>query len=100
MAVTYNKNSPYYGTPTYGIFLDILTPRSFPSYPDDVIYTIDRAYHLRPDLLAFDLYQDAGLWWVFQIRNPNVITDPIGDFVAGTAIRIPKQTTLTSALGL
>jgi hypothetical protein len=100
MPATYSKSSPYYSTGKYGIFLDVMDPRSFPFQPDDVVYTIDRAYQYRPDLLAFDLYQDAALWWVFQMRNPNVITDPIGDFLAGISIRIPKKETLTKALGV
>jgi len=97
---TYSRASPYYLTPTYGRFLDVLTPRSFPAQKDDVVFTINRTYQYRPDLLAYDLYQDAALWWVFQARNPNVITDPIGDFVPGVVIRLPKKSTLVSSLGL
>ena len=97
---TYSKSSPYFTTNSYGIFMDVMTPRTFPAEADDVIYTIDRAYQFRPDLLAYDLYQDSGLWWVFQMRNPNVITDPIGDFLAGISIRIPKKENLDRALGI
>jgi hypothetical protein len=97
---TYGPSSPYAKTEMYGKFLDIMTYRGFPSQPDDVVYTIDRMYNHRPDLLAFDIYGDPGLWWVFLVRNPNVMTDPIGDFVAGVSIRIPKKSTLTAALGL
>lgn len=96
----YSRNSPYFGTPKYGTFLEVLEKRSFPFNADDVVYVIEQAYQYRPDLLAYDLYNDAGLWWVFQMRNPNVITDPLGDFIAGVSIRIPKKTTLNSALGL
>ena len=97
---TYGKSSPYYTTNTYGLFLDVMEPRTFPAQADDMVYTIDRVYQYRPDLLAFDLYQNAGLWWVFQVRNPNVITDPIGDFLAGISIKIPKKETLAKALGV
>lgn len=97
---TYGKNSPYYKTPLYGTFLDLMEKRELPMRKDDTIYTVERAYQYRPDLLAYDLYGDAGLWWVFQVRNPNIITDPIGDFVSGLVIRIPKQQDLISALGL
>lgn len=97
---TYGKSSPYYKTPAYGTFLDLLEKRTFEFKKDDVIYVIDRQYQYRPDLLAFDLYDDAGLWWVFQARNPNTITDPIGDFLPGVSIRIPKKATLIEALGL
>ena len=96
---TYSKSSPYYKTTTYGNFLDVWNPRSFPKLPDDVMFTINSTYQYRPDLLAHDLYGDAGLWWVFSIRNPNTIKDPVFDFKPGVKIYIPKKTTLTSALG-
>jgi hypothetical protein len=51
-------------------------------------------------LLAYDLYTNSGLWWVFKARNPNVLDDPIFDFKAGTKIYIPKKTTLVSNLGI
>jgi hypothetical protein len=53
----------------------------------------------RSDLLAFDLYQDAGLWWVFYQRNPNTLTAPPWDFEAGVEIFIPAITTLRTNLG-
>ena len=100
MSATYSRNSPYFATGKYGTFLDTLNKRNIYFRKDDVVYTIERAYEYRPDLLAYDLYGDAGLWWVFAVRNPNIITDPLGDFVAGVVIRIPKKTDLDSALGL
>jgi len=54
---------------------------------------------MRPDLLAADLYGDANLWWVFAVRNPNIIQDPVFDFTAGTIIYVPSMVTLTTALG-
>jgi hypothetical protein len=51
-------------------------------------------------MLAYDLYGDAGLWWVFAVRNPNVITDPVFGFTAGTTIYIPLKETLVADLGL
>ena len=53
-----------------------------------------------PDLLAFDLYGDSSLWWVFAIRNPNAIQDPIYDFQPGVIIYVPQKQNLTTALGL
>jgi hypothetical protein len=40
------------------------------------------------------------LWWVFAVRNPNVIKDPIFDFFPGQTIYIPNKNTLTTYLGL
>jgi hypothetical protein len=54
---------------------------------------------MRPDLLAYDLYSDSRLWWVFAQRNSNRLKDPVFDFVAGTGIYIPQLPNLRSALG-
>ena len=67
---------------------------------DDVLYEIDSVYEYRPDLLAYDLYGDSALWWVFAQRNPNVIKDPLFDFRAGYRIYIPQKTTLQQDLGI
>jgi hypothetical protein len=73
--------------------------RPIPKEDDDLTFTINTTYQYRPDLLAFDLYQDAALWWVFYQRNPNTLQAPPLDFKVGTLIYLPKITTLKSALG-
>jgi alpha-L-fucosidase len=98
--VTYKSTSPYASTPTFGPFMDVLTYRPITKKDSDVTYTIDTVYAYRPDMLAYDLYGDSGLWWVFAIRNPNTITDPVFGFTAGTVIYIPTKETLTADLGL
>lgn len=98
--VTYSKTSPYYGTTKFDVFLDVMTARPIPKNASDVMYNIDSVYAFRPDLLAFDLYGDASLWWVFAERNPNVLQDPVFDFRPNTIIYVPKKDTLISALGL
>jgi alpha-L-fucosidase len=101
MTVQYSKASPYFKTTSFGNkYLDVMVHRAIDKQVDDVSYTIDRIYQNRPDLLAFDLYGDSALWWVFRSRNPNVLDDPIFDFKAGVTIMIPKKTTLVSNLGL
>jgi len=100
MAVTYSRSSPYANTDVYGFFLDVANIPSIPIDPKDVQYQIDAIYRGRPDLLAFDLYGDPALWWVFVIRNPNVLQDPIFDFQPGVTIYVPQKQNLTSALGL
>ena len=100
MAVNYNRNSPYADTPTYGFFLDVTKFRDIPHDPSDVVYRLDAIYKHRPDLLAFDLYGDTGFWWVFAMRNPNVLKDPLFDFRAGVQIFIPKKATLQQDLGV
>jgi hypothetical protein len=97
---TYSKNSAYYNTSSTSTFLDVFSQRPFPFYKDDTVVVLEQQFEYRPDLFAYYLYKDAGLWWVFAQRNPNVLIDPIGDFVSGVSIRVPKLTTLTTALGL
>lgn len=101
MTTEYAKASPYYNTGLFGNkFLDLLVYTPLDMQPDDVSFTINNIYQFRPDLLAFDLYGDSALWWVFRARNPNVLDDPIFDFEAGVTIMIPKKETLVSNLGL
>ena len=99
-AVTYNKNSPYANTQVYSFFLDVANIPTIPMNASDTQYQIDAIYANRPDLLAYDLYGDAGLWWVFSVRNPNTIQDPVFDFLPGATIYIPTKDTVTAALGL
>lgn len=100
MAVAYSKTSPYSNTNSYRFFLDVADIPNIPKDPSDVAYEIDAIYRHRPDLLAYDLYNDPALWWVFAIRNPNTIEDPIYDFIPGITIYIPKKETITAALGI
>jgi hypothetical protein len=97
---TYSSSSPYYKTGTFGMFLEVMTNRPIARLPDDVLYEIDSVYEYRPDLLAADLYGNSNLWWVFAQRNPNVLIDPLMDFVAGARIYIPKPATLQQDLGV
>lgn len=97
---SYSNTSPYYQTGMYGKFLDVMVPRTIKKDPSDTVHTIGQVYSKRPDLLAHDLYGDAGLWWVFAARNPDIIQDPIFDFVTGTTIYVPSKKSLSSTLGL
>ena len=96
---TYNATSPYFTTGYSQFFLDTMVNRPIPSQSDDLPLTINQTYQYRPDLLAFDLYDNAGLWWVFYQRNPNTLTKPPLDFVIDTFIYVPKLSTLRSVLG-
>jgi alpha-L-fucosidase len=95
----YDSTSPYFETGYSQFFLDTMVNRPIPKENDDLTFTINTTYQYRPDLLAFDLYGIAGLWWVFYQRNPNSLQAPPMDFKVGTLIYLPKITTLKSALG-
>jgi hypothetical protein len=97
----YTGTSPWFNTKTKnGQYLDVLRIRPIPAETDDVLYTVQVQYTHRPDLLAFDLYGDKNLWWVFAQRNMEIIKDPIFDLEAGIQIYIPKGDALTRVLGI
>jgi hypothetical protein len=95
----YDSTSPYFTTGYSQFFLDVMTNRPIPKENDDQLFKINTTYQYRPDLLAFDLYDNAGLWWVFYQRNPNTLQAPPLDFAADTVIYLPKITTLRNVLG-
>jgi hypothetical protein len=64
----------------------------------DRLYAIESRYENRPDLLAHELYGTVKLWWVFALRNPDVIIDPLTDFTSGTKIYIPPRETIDRVL--
>ena len=100
MATTYSPTSPYYGTQLWGQFLDVWSGKTIPATVTDAVYQIDSAYNLRPDLLAYDIYQDTSLWWVFSVRNPDILIDPLLNFRTGVIIYVPAVNTVRTALGI
>jgi hypothetical protein len=96
----YSKTSPYYDTNLNGAFLELLTLRDLPLQADDILFTVTQQYSNRPDLLAYDLYNDVNLWWVFAVRNKDVIKDPVFDMISGQKIYLPKLSTINAVLGI
>lgn len=96
----YAKTSPWSDTRQNNFYLDLLEIRPVPAEADDFRYVIENQYRHRPDLLAYDIYGNAKLWWVFVQRNMSVIKDPIYDFEPGTVIYLPKKTNLAKFLGV
>ena len=97
----YPASSPYYNTDLVNNqYLDIMSNRPIPMDPSDVYWEITMVYQYRPDLLAYDLYSNSMLWWVFAMRNPNMLKDPYFDFEEGKNIYLPKASTINQVLGL
>lgn len=96
----YTQASPWADTPQNNLYLELVEIRPVPAEPDDFQYTIENQYKHRPDLLAYDLYGNPKLWWVFVQRNMSVLRDPIYDFEPGTVIRLPKKSNLEKFLGV
>ena len=84
------NTTPYFDTDVVEYYLDILNMPKLDKSPDDKYYTIESKYEFRPDLLANDLYGDSGFWYVFILRNMDIIEDPIYDFTTGKEIRLPN----------
>jgi phage tail protein X len=53
----------------------------------------------RPDILAYKVYGTTSLWWVFALRNPDILKDPIRDFKAGITIKLPSPESVKSVAG-
>jgi hypothetical protein len=96
----YTKTSPYYLTASNNGYLDVMTPREVPAESDDILFTVTKSYENRPDLLAYDLYNDVRLWWVFSARNPSMLKDPVFDLLAGIKIYLPKLSSMKKTLGI
>jgi hypothetical protein len=95
----YNSSSPYYTTKIVNGYLDVINFRNIPAETDDFLFEVTSTYTNRPDLLAYDLYGDVNLWWVFAMRNKRTIKDPVYDLEAGVKIYLPKLSTLKTILG-
>lgn len=91
MATTLKDTSQYLLTPVKDWYLDIMVWRNIPKSDYDKIIRIPAAYDQRPDLLSQAEYGTPKLWWVFAMRNPDLINDPIDDFVSGLEIFVPSN---------
>lgn len=91
MAANSKDSSQYLLTPVKNWYLDLWVPREVPKSDFDKIIIIPPAFDQRPDLLSQQEYGTPRLWWVFCVRNPDLIIDPINDFVAGLEIYIPDN---------
>ena len=96
----YGKTSPWANTQIRNNqFLDTLRIRPVPAASDDVLYTVQPQFTHRPDLLAYSVYGNSKLWWVFAQRNMDVLKDPVFDLVPGVKIYLPKASQLQQYLG-
>lgn len=95
--VSFAASSPYAQTKQimrYVNYLDFWKAIIIPAQLSDIEYVVEHKYTNRPDLLSFDIYKTDKYWWVFAMRNPDIISDPIYDLVAGITIYLPAITSL------
>lgn len=97
---TYSNTSPWAKTTDLSGYLAQLNARPVAAENDDILYTIEPQFDLRPDLLSYVVYGTPKLWWVFIQRNMDVLRDPIFDFTVGTQIFVPKKSSLFKVLGI
>ena len=91
MAQNSKDASQYSQTPIKDWYLDLWVPRTVPKHDYDKIIIIPPEFDQRPDLLSQQEYGTPRLWWVFCLRNPDLMQDPINDFVAGLEIFVPNN---------
>jgi hypothetical protein len=61
--------------------------KNFPKDSSDYALVIDNEYHLKPYLLAYDMYGDAAYdWFILQYNN---ILDAQSEFIVGKTIKLP-----------
>jgi hypothetical protein len=96
--ILYPSTSAYSGTPQTSWFLGIMKYRSILPASDDKNFTITTKYQYRPDKLSYDKYNTAAYWWVFTVRNRNLISDPIWDLIVDLQIILPSLATIQKVL--
>ena len=98
---TYSPTSPYISTLQvnyYVPYLDWWNALTIIGSNTDIIVTLNARYNRRPDLLSNDLYGTPGYWWVFAVRNPDIIKDPIFDMIPGITIYAPDKSNIPNGL--
>jgi hypothetical protein len=94
--MAYSKNSFLNSAPNKSFYTGLNyanLPRIKESITDKTVI-LQEKYSMRPDLLAYDLYNNVEFWWVFTLRNLDIIKDPLMDFQAGIEIKVPSKETV------
>jgi hypothetical protein len=99
MAKFHSSNSFLKNAGTYNNFLDVNNLPKIPKGIYDEEYEIGTDVAGRPDILAHKVYGATALWWVFALRNPDILKDPIRDFKAGIVIKLPSMESVNAVTG-
>jgi hypothetical protein len=84
----YNNTSMYRNTPMNAKYLGNYVP-PITLTNDTKTITVESKYKHRPDLLAFDLYGDASVWWIFTLFNRDNIVNPMYDLEPEMKLIVP-----------
>ncbi len=97
--VSYPSTSPYAASKQTSWYVSRYQHRPIPPHRDDEEFEITAKYEFRPDKLSDDLYGTAAYWWVFAVRNRNVLNDPVWDMKVGAKIMLPTLTHIKKSTG-
>lgn len=97
--ISYSSTSQYFKTEQSSWCLGLWKKTNIPYDSSDTVITVTSKYNNNPGLLAYETYGDNKLWWVFVVMNPDIILDPIYDFVSGIQIRVPTKSRLQNYIG-
>lgn len=89
--MAYKQTSHLSATGVSNGYAEIYNPPFTPDFTQTTELTLVQKYNRRPDLLAYELYDEAAYWWVFALYNRNSILDPINDFTTGKTIIVPTR---------
>lgn len=76
------------GVKQYGLMAPIVLPDA-----SDVFVTVIQRYVNRWDLMAYDYYGDARLWWV--IPQASMVVDVCSGPALGQILRVPNKSRVT-----
>lgn len=94
----YKSTSIYSNTPQTDWYLDFWKGKFLSNDGNDKPYVIPNDFDMRPDLAAFNLYGSEKYWYVFALKNKDILKDPIFDFRAGVEIFIPSLNAIKGIL--
>ena len=97
--INYPASSPYSATPQTSWYIGHYNYRKIPADASDTNFVVLTRHNERPDILSNDLYGTPEYWWVFTVRNRNLIKDPIFDLKAGMQIVVPSLDVIKKAIG-
>jgi hypothetical protein len=89
--MAYKNTSHLSRTTVVNGYTQLYTPSMTPDYTKTTVFTLTQKYNRRPDILAYELYDEAAYWWVFAVYNKNTIINPINDFKTGLTLLVPKR---------
>lgn len=85
----YSNNSPW-AKVSQTWYLGYTIPAYMTTADSDTSYTIPSKYNLQPYRLSKELYGTEELYYIFALLNPDILQDPVYDFVTGLTIQVPE----------